>query len=269
MSTTAGTRSVRRTLGGLVLTAALASCSGIVETPQMAETARIATTVAKAISFPRQESADGLVRAALGTHAGQDSRLTVVEAKELHADKIADPLARLVFRVHLPAQQSDFSSIGPITACYQARFNHYGVIGSPRRVTCPTGAKAIVPAPLAPQPKVVIPAGFDTTLAELLAALPAAPSAEGVKVSVTGGLPAPGVDPSTGLRDMAPTVETAVSGADVGVSLREPPTRGCLLGARIGGEVTVWRLSRVQREPGELSCDPQTGLQRAGLSRPQ
>ena len=53
------------------------------------------------ISWPRQNSADGLVRAAVGTSAGTDSgNSVVVEAEDLHADKTGDPIARLVFRFH-------------------------------------------------------------------------------------------------------------------------------------------------------------------------
>lgn len=78
-----------------------------------------------------------------------------------------------------------------------------------------------------------------------------------------------GVDPNTGLEDLAPTVEAAVNGADVGVSLWEPPTRSCLLGVRIGSEVTLWRLTFAQLDRGELPCDPHTALQLADLRQPQ
>ena len=52
----------------------------------------------------------------------------------------------------------------------------------------------------------------------------------------------------------------ATDGADLGVALSEPDDRSCLLGARTGGKVLVWRPSRVQLQPGELSCDPGTAL---------
>lgn len=249
---------------GLAVLAVLAGCS---TAPGTAETDRIATVVADAISSPRQDTADGFVRAALATRAGADSRLIVVEVEELHADELVDPLARLIFQVHLDASGTGLSSSDPVTACYEAQFSYYGVIGSPHRINCPAAATAIVPAPLAPRPHVVIPAGFDTTLAELLAVVSAKPEAAEVISLVTGGLPAPGVDPNSGLQDLSPTVEAAVNGADIGVSLRERD-RQCLLGARIGGQVTVWRPTRVQMEPGELSCDPQTALHLAGIGQP-
>lgn len=252
-------------LGGLAMVAALASCS---TAPGNDETDRVATTVATAISYPRQDSADGFIRAALDTTAAKDSRLTVVDAEEIHARELVDPLARLVFRIHLEGSESGFFRTDPITACYETEFNFYGMMGSPQRTTCPAGAAAIVPPPLLPEPKVVIPAGFDHTLGNLLGALPAAPTAGDVRARVTGGLPAPAVDPETGLRDLPPTVETAVSGVDVGVSLREGNDGGCLLGARVGGVVMVWRPDRVQLQPGELSCDPQTALHLQGTRPP-
>jgi hypothetical protein len=221
-----------RGLGALAVSAALASCAGA---PGSAETDRIATTVATAIGSPRPDSADGLVRAALATQAGIDSRLTVVEAEELDAKELVDPFARLVFRVHLESSGTGFSTTEQVTACYEARFSFYGVVGSPLRIDCPAGAAALVPAPLPPQAHAEIPTGFDTRLTELLAALPPAPSAPDVAAAVTSGLTPPGVDPNTGLENLPPTVEAAVDGTDVGVSLWAASGRECLLGARVGG----------------------------------
>jgi hypothetical protein len=136
------------------------------------------------------------------------------------------------------------------------------------RIACPAGAAAIVPAPLPPQAHAEIPAGFDTRLTELLAALPPAPSAPDVAAVVTSGLTPPGVDPNTGLENLPPTVEAAVDGTDVGISLRAASGRGCLLGARVGGHVSVGRPSRVQMQPGELTCDPQTALHLFDITPP-
>lgn len=265
---TTGVRAVCLGVGGLALSAVLASCSVAAAKPGTAETDRIVETVATAISDPRQDTPDGVVRAALATRAGEDGRLAVVELEELDADGLSDPFVRLVFRIFVEASGSGISDSDAVTACYEAQFSYYGAIDRPSRVDCRAGATAIVPGPLAPQPRVAIPADFDGPLAELLGALPAAPSAEGVSERVTGGLPAPGVDPNTGLQNVAPGVQASVSGADVGVALWEPDTRNCLLGARIGGQVSVWRPSRIQMQPGELSCDPQTALHLAGLGQP-
>ena len=224
--------------------------------------------MAAAISSPRQNSADGLVRAALATHAGKRSELVVVEATDVDADMIADPLARLVFRVHLAGAEKGFSASKPTTACYATQFNFYGVVGSPRRTRCPAAAIAIVPAALATQPRVAIPARFEGRLAKLLAELPPTPSGRDLTARIVRALPAPAVDPHSGLRNLPPIVQTAVSGVDVGVSLGDPMSRRCLLSARVDGDVTVWRPTRVQLQPGELSCDPQTALHLQGISAP-
>jgi hypothetical protein len=208
------------------------------------------------MGYPRKHSADELVRAAVT----KDSRLSVVEARDLPAKELVDPLARLVFRVDIEGSRSGLSSSSPMSACYEARFNFYGVIGKPHRIDCRPGATAIVPDPLPVKPRAVIPHEFDSELLDLLAALPALPNAGDVRASVSGRLPELGFDPNSGLGNLPPTVDAAVRGADVGVSLWAPDDRDCLLGARIDGNVMVGRPSRVQMQPGELACDPQTAL---------
>lgn len=252
-----------RAVGALALLAVVASCA---TSPGNAETDRVIRTVATAISWPHQDTADGYVRAALATHAGTDSRLTVVEVSELHANQLVDPLARIVFQVHLEASGTGFSVRKPITACYETTFSFYGIIGSPHRTGCPAGATAVVPPPLPPAAHAVIPPDFETTLSQLLASLPATPTAEQITATVTTGLPPPGLDPDTGLRDLPPTIDATVRGADLGVSLWAPANRSCLFGARTGGHVTVGRPTRVQMQPGELPCDPETALSALGTT---
>jgi len=218
--------------------------------------------------LPEAELGRRVVRAALATTAGELSQLTVIEAEDVDAHKIADPLARLVFRVHFDGAEKGFSSTEPITACYAAQFSFSGVVGSPRRIDCPRKATAIVAAPLPARPRVAIPARFEGRLAKLLAALPARPRARDLRARVVRALPAPGVDPHTGLRDLPPVAGAAVSGVDVGVSHGDPVGRRCLLGARVGAHVTVWRPTRIQLQPGELSCDPATALHLQGISAP-
>jgi hypothetical protein len=58
----------------------------------------------------------------------------------------------------------------------------------------------------------------------------------------------------------------ATDGTNIGVALAAPDH--CLLGARIDGKVQVWRPSRVQVQPGELSCAPETALARQGMRPP-
>jgi hypothetical protein len=74
--------------GVLALAAVVAGCS---RPPRSAETDRIATVVADAISYPRQSSAAGFARAALATRAGRSGRLRLVAMEELPAD---DPRTR-------------------------------------------------------------------------------------------------------------------------------------------------------------------------------
>lgn len=153
-------RSLMRGVGGLAVIGALAACStaAMSSPPGNAETDRVATIVSDAISFPRQDSANGFALAAMATSAGRSSTLTVVEAEEIQADTIDDALARLVFQVHFDAQGvGTFSSTPAITACSEARFNFYGVIDEPRRVLCPAGGTAIVPVPTAPLPPDLAP----------------------------------------------------------------------------------------------------------------
>ena len=128
----------RRLAIGVVGGVALGACSTGTDPPGNAETDRIAQVVANAISYPRQESANGLVRTALATNAGQDCRLAVIAADDIDADELTDPLARLVFRVQLDGAQSGVASDPPVTACYDAEFNFYGIIDQPSRTDCPS-----------------------------------------------------------------------------------------------------------------------------------
>jgi len=257
---------VRR--AALVLAVMLVSCAGV---PGLAagnrETDRIADVVTRAISSPRQETAEDLARAALATDAGQDGRLEVIEAAELEAAELGDPLARLVLRISLPGSEAGFVRTEPVTACYRAVFSYYVVEGTPRRTACPAGAVAITPPTVPPTPAVAIPAGFDDTLLAVLRDLPATPAAPEVAGAVRAAMPPPAVDPVTGLRDVPAPVEADVDGGDVGVALRGHG-RSCLLGARIAGRAAVWRPAAVQLEPGELSCDPATALAEQGTRPP-
>lgn len=243
---------------------ALSSCAA---PPGNAQTDQAAAEAARRISFPRQHSADALVRAAVGT-SGSQGGFSVVQAKDLDAHDLSDPLARLVFRVHQPGGLSGFVRSDPVTACYEVMFNWYGVKGSPRRIDCPSRVTAILPTPLPPTAGVVIPTGFDATLRKLLTSLPTGLTGEQVEGRVISALPDPHIDAVTGLQVLPPSVAAGLDGADVGVSVWEADDRHCLLGARIAGHVTVWRPSRVQLQPGELTCDPQTALALAGLHPP-
>jgi hypothetical protein len=250
------------TLAGVLGLAAMAGCA---RGPRSDETDRVARTVSTAISHPRQDSAAGYARAALDTGAGRSGTLSVVAMEELRADKLEDPLARLVFRVHLDEEEAGFTRVPAVTACYEARFSSYGVVGSPRRIGCPEDAAPIAPPPAEPGPGTAIPDGADELVERLLARAPREPRAEQVRAAVGEGL---GRAAPAGSRGVPPPPQVAVDGSDIGVALFEPDSRGCLLGARVDGRVLVWRPSRVQVQPGELSCDPGTALARQGTRAP-
>ena len=256
------------TLAGVLgLVAVAAGCSGAIAAGS-AETDRIAEVVSVAISHPRQDSAAGYARAALATRAGQDGRLRVVTIEELPADELTDPLARLVFLVHLEGSEAGWTTSPPVTACYQAAFNYYGVIGSPRRIVCPRDATPITPPPTQPKSTIVIPDGADKIVEQVLTDAPPTPRVEDVRAALVEALGKAASDAATGRQHLLPAPQVGADGTDIGVALAAPDDHSCLLGARINGKVLVWRPSRVQLQPGELTCGPGTALARQGTRPP-
>jgi hypothetical protein len=214
------------------------------DTPGNAETDRIAQVVADAISHPRRETADSLVRAALATEAGQDGRLTVITADDFEANELTDPLARLVLRVQLDGARPGVASDRVITACYDAEFNFYGIIDQPRRTDCPSPD----PEPIASPP--TSPDGPDATLS------PDAPAR--LQAALDGLSEAQRTDPAVvlatvdalALTDMTP--EVAVGNNAIGVAIGSGDD--CLM-ALLAGVVDVWTPPRIYLQPGESGCD--------------
>jgi hypothetical protein len=209
---------------------------------------RVAQVVALAIDYPRQDDAVGYARAAADTRAGRDGRLAVVEVSE----------SRLVLRVHFDAEEDTTSfalqpHVPAVTACYEVGVGVAGV-GEPERRSCPAGAAPVVLPP--PPPVRQLPVGADAVVRSALRRT----SPDAVEAVVRRGLRAPARG------TLAPSVEVTARGSDVGVSVAGED--GCLLGSRVDGEVLVWRPSRVQVQPGELSCDPLTALGRMGIHPP-
>lgn len=238
-------------------------CSGALA-PGNAETDRVAKVVSDAISYPRQESAAGYARAALATRAGQDGRLRVVAIEELKADELGDPLGRLVFLIHLEGSEAGWTTSPPVTACYKAEFSFYGVIDSPRRMVCPQNASPVTPPPTQSTPQIAIPDGVDEVVEQVLTAATPTPRAEAIRGALAEALSRASPDTLPGGRPLPPTPQVATDGTSIGVALAAPDNHSCLLGARIDGKVLVWRPSRVQVQPGELSCAPGTALARQG-----
>jgi hypothetical protein len=253
--------------GVLGFVAVASGCSGALA-PGNAETDRIAKVVSDAISYPYQKSAAGYARVALATRAGQDGRLRVVAIEELKADELGDPLGRLVFLVHLEGSEAGWTTSPPVTACYKAEFSFYGVVGSPRRMVCPRDATPITPPPTQPTPEIVIPDGADEVAEQVLTAAAPTPRAEDIRGALAEALDRATPDALPGRRPLPPAPQVVTDGSDIGVALAAPDDHSCLLGARIDGKVLVWRPSRVQVQPGELSCAPGTALARQGTRPP-
>lgn len=130
-----------RLILSLVLLVAIASCSRPAGTTG---TDREAELLMRQLSSPRQPSAKALARAAV-FKMRNDNGSAVLEAEQIPAKKIDDPLARLVFQFYDPGSRGGFSAHDPVTACYEARFNYYGVMGSAHRVSCPKDARPLNP----------------------------------------------------------------------------------------------------------------------------
>jgi hypothetical protein len=247
---------IRVNRSGLVVACLLlTSCAA----PGDEETDRQATVLADAIGYPRQSSAAGLARAALATPLGKSPSFSLIEATDLPGGTPSEPMAHLVFRIHREGGQTGWKKIEPLTACYGASFDYYGVIGAPERISCPVDAVAITPPPV---PRREIPVGYDSVLKSTLAALPLSLSSADVLTALGRDLPAPPVDPSTGLVGVVPAVEAAVTGVDVAVAvhIKDGDEIDCLFGTRVGGVVEAWSPSRKQVRPGELSCSPATAF---------
>lgn len=224
---------------------------------RLGETDRVARIVADAISYPRQDTAAGLARAANETAAARDGRLTVIELHELEAEDLEDPLARLVFRIHLDESQAGFVTTPEITTCYRAEFNRYGVIDSPDRIDCPPNS---VPVSVPPAPAVpVVPVGADKVVHQALRRAAMPPVIGQVRADVLRGLTPRVTDPTA---SMPPEIVVSTDGDDVGLAL--VGDGDCVLGRRTAGSVEVWYPPSITVQPGELSCSPETAL--AGLA---
>jgi hypothetical protein len=89
-----------------------------------------------------------------------------------------------------------------------------------------------------------------------------------VRAALVEALGKAAADAATGPSHLLPAPQVATDGPDIGVALAAPDDHSCLLGARTDGKVLVWRPSRVQLQPGELTCGPGTALARQGTRPP-
>ncbi|QQQ73647.1 hypothetical protein IOD16_20415 [Saccharothrix sp. 6-C] len=238
----------------------LASCGVLGESAAGdAETDRQSTTLADAIGYPRQPDAAGLARAALATPLGGSPGFSVLLAEDLAHEGPEDPMARLVWRIHRDAYDSGWQKTPAFDACYEVDFDYYGAVAEPSRVACPEDATPVTPPPL---PKRGIPSDFAPALETALGALPGTPGEAEARDAVAAALPAPRVDPVTGLASIPPRVLVHVRGGDVGVAL-SANTGGdgdCVMGRRVGGEVRVWSLDWRDLGPLEKPCTAEAAL---------
>jgi hypothetical protein len=147
-------------------------------------------------------------------------------------------------------------------------FNYYGIMGTPSRVDCPQNAAPITPPP---EPNRNIPPDYYEALRSILAALPANPTQSEVLAALHAGLPAPPVNPETKLAGVAPQLDAAVDGGNVGVAARAlvgPGNIECLFGSRQGTDILVWYPPHVLVQPGETSCDGASALARLATRPP-
>lgn len=203
------------------------------------ETDRQAETLANAISYPRQYSAEGFARAALATPLGQSEGFTLLEATDFDAAETGDRLARLVIRIHKPGTDSGWNATEPVTVCYGMDFSYYGIIGAPAEVDCPADAHAIT---YSPAPAWAEKAEYEKALKSLLRGLPGSLSEDQVRNRLYGAYllePAELVDDHSSLDPQDPRPFVEVRGADLALAIQAG--KECLLAKRVRGEVTVRR----------------------------
>lgn len=250
----------------LVLTALLATPALLLATgcdtlhDGNAETDRIAQVVTDAISWPTQTSAVDYARAAAGTSAALDGRLTVVAADELDQQDDADPFARLVYRVHLEGSTGGWVETDPVTACYEVHLGMHGATHDPEPIDCPADAEPVDLPPVPPAaPVAEVAEGSDDVLRQVLRSLGDRLEVVALQQRLEARLP-------TARDALPPEVLVASDGTTVGVAVRGEGD--CLLGLRTRDRVSIWRPADVQLQPGELTCDVQTALARLGMRPP-
>jgi hypothetical protein len=242
----------------LVAVAVAGGCAAT-DSPREREAHRVAEVVAQAISYPRQDDADGFVRAARAVRAAEDGRLTVVAKEGAAEHALGGRIARLTFRVHLAAVDSGWQQLPEIVRCYRVDFSRYGVMdGSPSLSDCParTAWVEAAPAPL----RRLTPVGSFEAVRKVLEDAPREASPASLQRTLRRALPAqpPGTLP--------PTVLVGRSGVEVGVAVHDDG--GCLLAVRTAGSVLAWTLSPTQAQPGEVSCSAESALGRFGTRPP-
>jgi hypothetical protein len=223
-----------------------------------------ADTLARAIGYPSHDSAAGYANAALRTPLGQSASFSLVQMQDLKAEELEDPLARLVIRIHREAQGKWSDEVD---ACYSLTFNYYGAVGEAGGTACPASPVSVTPPPLARR---FLAGSPDNAMDDVLKSLPPLPDEGQIRDALMKALPRSPIEGS-GEPQVAVAIDSYLGTIAVSAMTSDTGAQGikCLLGTRINGESTVWRLSRAQRQnetdpPEPWPCDPQHALKTQG-----
>ena len=216
--------------------------------PGDAATDREAGTLALAIAYPRQVDAEGFARAALDTRLGRSGRLAILEASDLDARSDADPSARLVIRIHVPAHHSTSFGGGASTAafdaCYRMEYTlpSSALVGDPERIGCPHDAVPITPAPPPAPPH--LPANTSAVLVRVLRRLPPDPTRAGTVAALRSAL----------LSDVEVDVLVESERIAVAAGVGSAGQLECRVAVRAGDRVRAVAPRAESLLPGEIGC---------------
>ncbi|GAA3655416.1 hypothetical protein GCM10022267_47000 [Lentzea roselyniae] len=220
-----------------------------------------AQQVADRIGYPVGADANAYARSALAGDP-DPKYFAVVEITDSPTNDAQKVRASLVFRIYDPGTtESDqpwrLWEEDPVTACYRADFNYYGVTdGGPERVRCPEHAKPITPPPAQ---RTGVPDTYPDAFKKILAELPPTATKDAVLAALREKLPPVPVDEQTKLPQVPPHLDAVVKDGDIGVVAKGGGD--CLTGVRLAdGTVEAWYPRRVHVQPGELGCSGESAL---------
>lgn len=225
------------------------------------ETDKKAAEVANHIGYPVRSDAYAYARSALEGNTDQ-KYFAVLEITDSPTNDAQKTRASLVFRIYDAGTSEDPPSFrlrekGPVTACYRADFNYYGVMnGGPERIRCPREAKPITPPPVQ---RTGVPENYVDAFKTILTELPPTPTQDEVLTALRAKLPPMPVDPETKLPWAEPRLDAFVKDRAIGIVAGGGGS--CLNGVRLAdGTVEAWYPPRVQTQPGEYGCSGESAL---------